>query len=406
MQRGLEDIKVKDIMSKNTITALKTDKVSEVLGKMKTYGIHEIPIVEGTKVVGLVSYDNIMKRRGLPLTTDAESVMVIPPKVTEEDSVAKVAELLINNDFKAIPVTSGDKKAELRGFVSRVDILRKIMMNGDFAKIPVADVMTPSPVVVGEDDDIAKARHLMSELSEQTLPVIDKKERLVGVIAAKDLAVFFTKSPTYKSSPKHIKDTKIERNVSVKSLMSSPAVSVPPNSTIKDVMHAMNENGVSSVVVVENERPVGIVTQWDLLETIAKYKEREQVFIQITGLKTGDNETYDTIYSIVEKSLNKISNIFKPQMITIHVVEYHVEEKFQKMKQKKKEKRDVGLGAVKYSVRARLSTEKQLFVAKSFDWDIFKAIDDVMNHLEVQVRKLAEKRKEIRPRVVKASKIG
>ncbi len=405
---GLDELKVKDVMSRNPITAAKTDKVSEVLGKMKTHGIHDIPIVEGTKVIGLVSYDHIMKRRGLPLTMEAENVMVIPPKVSEEDSVAKVAELLLNNDFKAIPVTSRDKKSELRGFVSRVDILRKVMAIEDFARMPINDVMTPSPVTVSEEEDIAKARHLMNELTEPTLPVIDKKERLVGVIGAKDLAVFLTMGPDSKASPKKTSDLKVERNVAVKSLMSTPAVSISPASTVRDAMHAMSEHGISSIVVAENERPIGIVTQWDLLETIAKFKEREQVYIQITGLKTGDNDMYDTIFSITEKSLKKISNLFKPEMLTLHIVEYHVEEKVPKWKLKahKKKGREIDMGAIKYSVRARLSTEKQLFVGKSFDWDVYKAVDDVMTHLEIQAKKLAEKRKEIRPRVVKSGKIA
>ena len=101
----LRNIRAKDIMSERLIICQRTERLSEVLGRMKKMDIHELPVVEGGKLLGMVSYDMFIKRKSLPLTTTVENLMVTPPKVDVNDSITRVAEvMLVNHEVPLIPI--------------------------------------------------------------------------------------------------------------------------------------------------------------------------------------------------------------------------------------------------------------------------------------------------------------
>src|SRR5690606_25732445 len=55
----------------------------------------------------------------------------------------------------------------------------------------------------------------------------------------------------------------------VADVMHTPAVTAPPAMTVAEGARRMDEAGVSSLVVVSDGRPAGIVTERDLLRTVA-----------------------------------------------------------------------------------------------------------------------------------------
>jgi ribosome-associated translation inhibitor RaiA len=55
---------------------------------------------------------------------------------------------------------------------------------------------------------------------------------------------------------------------------------------------------------------------------------------------------------------------------------------------------NIETGASKYSLRIILNTSKKSFYAKTHDWNLMKATDDVMNVLEKMVRKDKEKKRD------------
>ena len=61
----IEELRAKDIMEKNPITTTPEENLSTILGKMKGNDIHELPVLKKKKVVGLISFDTLIKRRNL-----------------------------------------------------------------------------------------------------------------------------------------------------------------------------------------------------------------------------------------------------------------------------------------------------------------------------------------------------
>ncbi len=365
----LRNIKAKDIMSERLIICQRTERLSEVLGRMKKMDIHELPVVEGGKLLGMVSYEIFLKRKSLPLTTTVENLMVTPPKVDVNDSITRVAEVMLVNNFRAVPVTSA---GEIAGIVAREDIVQALRGFSQLDQIPVSDVMSPSPLTISETDGVEKARSLMRDLDVRTLPVVDADGRLTGVLGVKDIMGYYGRERGQRR--KGVPGEAVDSAINVGSLMNAPAVAMGQDSHMAEVVDLMSDHHISSVVVVQDGEPRGIVTHMDVLELVASYQERRQVYIQITGLEEHDPDVYDEMYGLIERRMQKITPITMPQLLMLHFTEHHhpVEPRH-------------------YSVRARLSANTGLFFSEGEDFDKFRALDTVLEHIERQVIKVKEK---------------
>lgn len=129
---------VGQIMTTEVITVTPKDTMAEVQHIFKTNNIHHIPVVEGTKVVGIVSHSDYLKLlHGFTLfntqkSTDyndaimrsllIQEVMVKQvAKLNPEDTVLMAASFFRENLFHALPVVKRD--GTLVGIVTTYDLL-------------------------------------------------------------------------------------------------------------------------------------------------------------------------------------------------------------------------------------------------------------------------------------------
>jgi CBS domain-containing protein len=67
-----------------------------------------------------------------------------------------------------------------------------------------------------------------------------------------------------RPTKKH-RDANMSTRVLVRDIMNSPVISAPPQSTVEDVASRMKEHKIGSIIIMENEKPLGIVTDWDIV---------------------------------------------------------------------------------------------------------------------------------------------
>lgn len=67
-----------------------------------------------------------------------------------------------------------------------------------------------------------------------------------------------------KSVGQH-RDANMTTRVLVRDIMNSPVISASPQDTIKDIAKKMKEYRIGSIVIMENEKAAGIVTDWDIV---------------------------------------------------------------------------------------------------------------------------------------------
>jgi CBS domain-containing protein len=67
-----------------------------------------------------------------------------------------------------------------------------------------------------------------------------------------------------RPTKKH-RDANMPTRVLVRDIMNSPVISAPLQSTVEDVASRMKEHKIGSIIIMENEKPLGIVTDWDIV---------------------------------------------------------------------------------------------------------------------------------------------
>jgi CBS domain-containing protein len=114
--------------------------------------------------------------------------MTARPRCAEPDTpLSQVAGLMEAEDVGAIPVLDGDR---LVGMITDRDIVvRAIAKEKDPRGMPTREISSGELVTVGPDHDLSDALQLMAQHQVRRLPVVDDENRLVGVVSQADVAL-------------------------------------------------------------------------------------------------------------------------------------------------------------------------------------------------------------------------
>ncbi|MEK3869306.1 MULTISPECIES: CBS domain-containing protein [unclassified Paenibacillus] len=115
--------KVADIMTDEVVTVTVRDNIYEVAVKMKENDTGFIPVVEGDKLLGVITDRDLVIRcmaEKRPNSTAVDEIMTRGIKTaSREMSVDEAAELMAEQQIRRLPVTEGDR---LIGIVSIGDL--------------------------------------------------------------------------------------------------------------------------------------------------------------------------------------------------------------------------------------------------------------------------------------------
>ena len=367
----IEAVKLRDIMSTDFPYVSPDEHLTDVLKKMGNLDLHEIPVSQdGERLMGVVSYGTLLKRRNLSTSSKAGSISIMPQEITPDTMVTEVAEAFLTSGFRQIPVVSGQN---MQGMVTRTDLIGIIKDIKELRDLKVYDIMTEDVQTIGSEDPVDAAVLSMKNLTIRTLPVVDDEGQLTGIIGIKQVANYNWREKkretvgevTGDNSPVEIK---------VSSIALSSVYTVRSTSTLGDAVDEMLKHNISTLPVVDEGDLVGILTKYDIIELLASFRQRDMVYTQITGLDQDDRYAVDEIDSIITQSLHKIAKISRPMLFTLHVTKYHANG-----------------GNLKYSLNGRLITEGRIWVASAVDWDIIRATTSLMQRFE---RRVIEKKEE------------
>ncbi len=146
-------MKVKDCMTKDVITVKRSTTLTELIEIFRKYNFHTLPVVEeGNKIVGIVTFEDILKVFQPYSQQTAKMLDTIPfvEKVEEED-------------------------------ILLADISREMGV-----LVIVDDFMNTSFVIINQGASIKEARSLMRLHNIEILPVV-KNGTLVGIVTLFDI---------------------------------------------------------------------------------------------------------------------------------------------------------------------------------------------------------------------------
>jgi CBS domain-containing protein len=127
---------IQKIMTQNLVKLNLEDTLTKAESLFKSHKIRHLPVVNGDKIVGMLSYNDLLRISFADATDDdgdtvettvydmftLEQVMSKQVSfVKASDTIEVAAELFITKDFHALPVLENDK---LVGIVTTTDMIR------------------------------------------------------------------------------------------------------------------------------------------------------------------------------------------------------------------------------------------------------------------------------------------
>jgi CBS domain-containing protein len=109
-----------------------------------------------------------------------------PECVSEKDSIRDVARIMKDSDTGVVPVVNGKK---IIGMITDRDIVvRGIAEGKDIANVRVNEIMTKSVRSVREDATVTEALDLMSGAEIRRVAVVNNNDELVGIVSIGDIS--------------------------------------------------------------------------------------------------------------------------------------------------------------------------------------------------------------------------
>ncbi|HXE56375.1 MAG TPA: CBS domain-containing protein [Gemmatimonadales bacterium] len=112
-----------------------------------------------------------------------------PACVLPSDPVARAARIMKAEDVGSVPVVDGHDSNRLLGIVTDRDVVVRVVAEGrDPAATRVEEVMTRDPVTCRPEDEVEAALDAMGKHQVRRIPIVENRNRLVGIIAQADVA--------------------------------------------------------------------------------------------------------------------------------------------------------------------------------------------------------------------------
>lgn len=123
------------------------------------------------------------------MTTCADLMTKDPISCLRSDTAHVAAVLMQEQDVGSIPVVENRENNRLAGIITDRDLTVKVLAEGrDANSTKLEEVMTRHPVTCAPGDTLQKVFEAMTSNQVRRIPVVDKENRLLGIIAQADVA--------------------------------------------------------------------------------------------------------------------------------------------------------------------------------------------------------------------------
>ena len=114
-----------------------------------------------------------------------EAMTPNPTTVEPTTTVQEAAKIMKSEDIGSLPIVDGDK---LVGVITDSDLAIRIVAEGRGTDTTVGEIASKDVVTVDPQQSIDEAARLMAEHQVRRLPVVEEDGRLVGILAQADVA--------------------------------------------------------------------------------------------------------------------------------------------------------------------------------------------------------------------------
>jgi CBS domain-containing membrane protein len=135
----------------------------------------------------------------------------------------------------------------------------------------VRDVMTEAVEVLQVGDTLDLAERLMKGSRIRHLPVIDGRERLIGLVTHRKILGAWVSH----GDPEHERHAELAREIPVDMLMERDVLTIWPDAPAAEAARLLEQHKYGCLPVLDDGKLVGIVTEADFVSFARKFLEKE-----------------------------------------------------------------------------------------------------------------------------------
>lgn len=122
------------------------------------------------------------------MTTCGDVMTQNPVYCLPTETASHAAQLMRDKNVGPVPVVESCETKTIVGIITDRDLALKIVADGRDVDAPLGELMTRDPLVCRADDNVESALDAMVDARVRRIPVVDDRDRLVGIISQADVA--------------------------------------------------------------------------------------------------------------------------------------------------------------------------------------------------------------------------
>lgn len=271
------------IIKRPVVTITHVKPIGEAIKTMTYKGFRRLPVTTPTGILkGIITatdivnyfgggeyFNIILNRYGgniyKALNEPVKSIMNKNPiYITTADNLAYAIELMVRYGVGAVPIVK-EETLKIQGIITERDIvnyLREKTMG-----LKVSELMTKNVITISQNSSIREAAKTIIKMGFRRLPIVDSQRYVKGMITARSIVRFFGTNKVFEYVISGNVEEALSAPVTVASI--SKIVTVEPHIDVGEAVNKMIQYNVGSVLVTENNKLIGILTERDVMYALA-----------------------------------------------------------------------------------------------------------------------------------------
>jgi len=271
------------IATRDVISVPPTQSIIAAVEQMTKCGFRRLPVTDaGTgRVLGIITSGDIINLIGggdkfrliqvrhggnliAALNEPVRAIMTQQLATLRSDArISDAVDIIVKKKIGGLPVV--DKEDLLMGIVTERDVMR--VLEAQRSPLRAEDVMSTTLRVTGPDSPIASVTKDMTKYRLRRLPVVSD-DVLYGIITATDIMRYLGSREVFsRLTTGNVAEV---TNLPVRTLIAGELFTTTPEKSINEVAREMLEKNIGALPVIEDSRPIGLVTEFDLVKAFAK----------------------------------------------------------------------------------------------------------------------------------------
>lgn len=280
----IDEMFAKDYMTKDVVSVEILSSRDDVLKILKRTGISGVPVVKDDKMLGIVTRKDILHKSD---ETQIALLMTAEPLTIRPDAtLSEAAQVMTECNIRRLPVVEGDK---LLGILSVSDLISAVAKVNDKREIK-DNFVSKETFAIWEETPLPVVGRIMELAQVDAMPILNSENKLTGIISERDLircsrieddvqtSDFSTGTDDDEWTWESIRDnhtisygvSKVELPVRpVKDVMISKVISVPNNAEVSDCALKMKRARVDQMPIIDNDmRLSGMLFDRDVITAL------------------------------------------------------------------------------------------------------------------------------------------